>query len=128
MATLLDTAVEPDYLAGPNSLAVLLAHASQALAIAGQALVAQSAAREIASAPVETRHPREPVARPQLSPRERELLGLVGRGFTDREIANELVISLTTVHSHLDRIRDKTGRRRRPHLTRLALELNLVVE
>ena len=60
-----------------------------------------------------------------LSPRERELLSLVGRGLTDKQIADELVISLATVRSHLDRIRDKTGRRRRPELTRLAVELGL---
>jgi DNA-binding CsgD family transcriptional regulator len=29
------------------------------------------------------------------------------------------------VHTHLDRIRDKTGRRRRADLTRLASELGL---
>jgi DNA-binding CsgD family transcriptional regulator len=62
-----------------------------------------------------------------LSPRERELLGLLGRGMTDKQIAAELVISLATVRSHLDRIRDKTGRRRRPDLTRLAVELGLAV-
>jgi len=62
-----------------------------------------------------------------LSPRECELLGLVGRGLTDKEIAHELTISLATVHSHLDRIRDKTGRRRRAELTRLAVELGLTV-
>jgi len=33
------------------------------------------------------------------------------------------MISLATVHSHLDRIRDKTGRRRWAELTRLAVEL-----
>jgi DNA-binding CsgD family transcriptional regulator len=61
-----------------------------------------------------------------LTLRERELLGLLGGGLTDKEIAAALVISLTTVHSHLDRIRDKTGRRRRPELTRLAVDLGLV--
>lgn len=60
-----------------------------------------------------------------LSARERELLGMVGRGLTDKEIAGQLVISVATVHSHLDRIRDKTGRRRRPELSRLADELGL---
>jgi DNA-binding CsgD family transcriptional regulator len=62
-----------------------------------------------------------------LSPRERELLALVARGLTDKDIATALVISLATVRSHLDRIRDKTGRRRRPELTRLADELGLRV-
>lgn len=60
-----------------------------------------------------------------LSSRERELLALLARGLTDKQIAAELVISPATVRSHLDRIRDKTGRRRRPELTRLAVELGL---
>lgn len=60
-----------------------------------------------------------------LSEREREILALVGAGRTDRQIAAELYISIATVRSHLDRIRDKTGCRRRPELTRLAIELDL---
>jgi DNA-binding CsgD family transcriptional regulator len=61
-----------------------------------------------------------------LSPRERELLRLVGQGSTDKEIAGQLYISVATVRSHLDRIRDKTARRRRAELTRLAVELGLM--
>lgn len=57
-----------------------------------------------------------------LTERERTILGLVAAGETDRDIAAELGISIATVRSHLDRIRDKTGRRRRPDLTRLAYE------
>ena len=61
-----------------------------------------------------------------LSARERELVTLVARGHTDSQIAAKLVISLRTVSSHLDRIRDKTGCRRRADLTRLALGAGLV--
>jgi DNA-binding CsgD family transcriptional regulator len=61
----------------------------------------------------------------ELSAREAEVVGLVARGLTDREIAAEMLISLATVRSHLERIRDKTGRRRRSELTRLAVELGL---
>jgi pSer/pThr/pTyr-binding forkhead associated (FHA) protein/DNA-binding CsgD family transcriptional regulator len=61
-----------------------------------------------------------------ITPRERELLGLIAGGATDRQIADELFISIRTVRSHLDRISDKTGIRRRADLTRLALELGLV--
>jgi DNA-binding CsgD family transcriptional regulator len=60
----------------------------------------------------------------RLSEREREILALVGAARTDKEIAQELFISVATVRSHLDRIRDKTGARRRPELTRLAVELD----
>ena len=56
-----------------------------------------------------------------LSARERELVTLVAQGRTDAQIAAQLYISVRTVRSHLDRIRDKTGCRRRADLTRLAL-------
>jgi non-specific serine/threonine protein kinase len=62
----------------------------------------------------------------QLSQRERELVTLVAQGRTDTQIAAELYISVSTVRSHLDRIRDKTGYRRRADLTRLALTAGLV--
>jgi predicted ATPase/DNA-binding CsgD family transcriptional regulator len=65
-------------------------------------------------------------ARGKLSPRERELITLVAQGHTDAQIAARLYISVRTVGSHLDRIRDKTGCRRRADLTRLALSAGLV--
>jgi predicted ATPase/DNA-binding CsgD family transcriptional regulator len=65
-------------------------------------------------------------AKGQLSPREQELVTLVARGHTDAQIAGQLYISVRTVRSHLDRIRDKTGCRRRADLTRLALQAGLV--
>ncbi len=58
----------------------------------------------------------------KLSPRELEILALVAAGETDRDIATQLFIAVATVQSHLDRIRDKTGARRRAQLTRLYLE------
>ena len=61
-----------------------------------------------------------------LSARERELVILVARGRTDAQIAAELYISVRTVHTHLDRIRDKTGCRPRADLTGLALQAGLV--
>jgi DNA-binding CsgD family transcriptional regulator len=62
----------------------------------------------------------------RLSPRERELIILVAQGRTDAQIAAQLYITVRTVSSHLDRIRDKTGCRRRADLTRLALGAGLV--
>jgi DNA-binding CsgD family transcriptional regulator/tetratricopeptide (TPR) repeat protein len=61
-----------------------------------------------------------------LSARERELVTLVAQGRTNAQIAAQLHISVHTVGSHLDRIRDKTGCRRRADLTRLALAAGLV--
>ena len=62
----------------------------------------------------------------RLSPRERELVTLVAQGRTDAQIAAQLYITVRTVGSHLDRVRDKTGCRRRADLTRLALSAGLV--
>ncbi|HZC72435.1 MAG TPA: response regulator transcription factor [Jatrophihabitans sp.] len=63
-----------------------------------------------------------------LSSRERQVLSLLAAGERDQDIADALSISVRTVRSHLDRIRDKTGRRRRPELTRLAIEEGVVGE
>jgi DNA-binding CsgD family transcriptional regulator/tetratricopeptide (TPR) repeat protein len=70
--------------------------------------------------------PRSAPGPAQLSRRERELVTLVAQGRTDAQIAGHLTISVSTVRSHLERIRDKTGCRRRADLTRLALQDGLV--
>ena len=61
-----------------------------------------------------------------LTKRERELVALVAEGLSNAQIAQKLYISVRTVNSHLDRIRDKTGCRRRADLTRLALQAGLI--
>ena len=71
----------------------------------------------------------EPAAPPglgKLSSRERELVTLVAQGQTDAQIAEHLFISVSTVRTHLDRIRDKSGCRRRADLTRLALQEGII--
>lgn len=65
-------------------------------------------------------------SRGQLTGRERELVTLVAQGLTNAQIAAQLFISVRTVASHLDRIRDKTGCRRRADLTRMALSEGLI--
>ena len=62
----------------------------------------------------------------QLSTGERELVTLVAQGRTDAQIADHLSVSIRTVRSRLDRIRDKTGCRRRAELTRIALQAGLI--
>jgi DNA-binding NarL/FixJ family response regulator len=63
-----------------------------------------------------------------ITAREREVLLLVATGLTDRMIAERLTISLATVRSHLDRIRSKTGSRRRADLTRIAVQAGLTAD
>ena len=66
------------------------------------------------------------LSRPGVPERERDLVTLAAQGRTDAQIAVQLYISIRTVRSHLDRIRDKTGCRRRADLTRLALTEGLI--
>jgi pSer/pThr/pTyr-binding forkhead associated (FHA) protein len=63
---------------------------------------------------------------PELSERERQVVALIAEGLTDRQIGERLFVTASTVRSHLDRIGDKTGLRRRAELTRLAVDLGLV--
>lgn len=63
-----------------------------------------------------------PRARPVLARRELDVLRLLAHGKTDDEIAKELFISPRTVQNHLQRVREKTGLRRRAELTRWAVE------
>ncbi|WP_230885468.1 response regulator transcription factor [Streptomyces spinoverrucosus] len=80
--------------------------------------------RSYVSAPIDALLKRTP----HFTGREQEILRLLANGATDQEIAAELRISKHTVHSHLDRIGEKTGTRRRPDLTRLAVEQGLTEE
>ena len=63
---------------------------------------------------------------PALSPRERQVLELLARGHTNREIAGRLFLSVKTVETHRARLSDKLGLHRRADLVRLALALGLL--
>jgi predicted ATPase/class 3 adenylate cyclase/DNA-binding CsgD family transcriptional regulator len=60
-----------------------------------------------------------------LSEREREIVALLAGGATDAQIAGRLFLSVNTVRSHLDRIRDKTGARKRADLVRYAVQAGI---
>jgi predicted ATPase/class 3 adenylate cyclase/DNA-binding CsgD family transcriptional regulator len=60
-----------------------------------------------------------------LSEREREIVALLAGGATDAQIAQQLYLSTNTVRSHLERIRDKTGARRRAELIRYAIQAGI---
>jgi predicted ATPase/class 3 adenylate cyclase/DNA-binding CsgD family transcriptional regulator len=60
-----------------------------------------------------------------LSEREREIVALLAGGATDAQIAGRLFLSVNTVRSHLERIRDKTGARRRADLVRYASQAGI---
>ena len=61
-----------------------------------------------------------------LSERERQVLALVARGLTDREIAEQLVISPHTVHRHVANVRHKLGSTSRSAAVAEAVRLELL--
>jgi PAS domain S-box-containing protein len=56
-----------------------------------------------------------------LSPREREVLGLLARGLTGEQIANRLVLSPETVRTHIRNAREKLGASTRVEAVTMAL-------
>jgi DNA-binding NarL/FixJ family response regulator len=56
-----------------------------------------------------------------LTPREREIAGLVAKAMSNREIASRLFLSERTVEGHVRNILAKTGTSSRVELTRLLL-------
>lgn len=70
---------------------------------------------------VATRDPSEPA----LTPRENEILRLVAKGYTYREIAEQLFISVKTVQNHVQNILTKLQLRKRYELMRYAIQRGL---
>ncbi|MGI9556948.1 MAG: LuxR C-terminal-related transcriptional regulator [Solirubrobacterales bacterium] len=71
----------------------------------------------------------EPASDPeldQLTPREREVLQLIARGYAYKEIALELSISVKTVESHVSAVLRKLQLSNRHQLTRWATDRRLV--
>lgn len=63
---------------------------------------------------------------PSLSPREKEIFGLLAEGYSNKEIAEKLVISPSTVHSHRGNIMDKLGLVNRRELIQYARRNGLI--
>jgi len=62
---------------------------------------------------------------PGLTPRENEVLKLVAKGYTYREIAGKLFISVKTVQNHVQNILTKLQFRKRYELMRYAIQRGL---
>ena len=60
-----------------------------------------------------------------LTPREREMLFLIGEGLSNREIAESLVLSVKTVETHRANLSRKLNVRSRAGLMRLAMGIRL---
>jgi len=99
------------------------------LVAAGESLLAPSITKRLIAAYVAQPEQAEtvtPEGLDELSPRELEVLGLVARGSTNREIAEALVLSPLTVKTHVSRILTKLGARDRVQLVVIAYQAGLV--
>lgn len=76
----------------------------------GDMLFSPPLLRRLVERVVTAREPAEPVpAQADLTPREREVLTLVGEGHSNQEIADALHLGVTTVKTHVANLMDKTG-------------------
>jgi DNA-binding NarL/FixJ family response regulator len=94
---------------------------------AGESLLAPSVTTRLVESFVRTnaRAPRPPEL-DELTPRELEILGLIARGLSNAEIADQLVVSTTTVKTHVARVLAKLGLRDRVQAVVLAYETGVV--
>jgi DNA-binding NarL/FixJ family response regulator len=95
---------------------------------AGESLLAPSVTRRLITEFL--RRPAPPISPGStlgtLTPREREVLELIGHGLSNAEIAAKLYISDTTVKTHVKRVLMKLGLRDRVQAVVLAYEAGLV--
>ena len=62
----------------------------------------------------------------RLTPRERELAGLIGEGQSNREIAEALIVTKRTVETHIGNILSKLGFTSRAQIVAWAIKSGLV--
>lgn len=61
-----------------------------------------------------------------LSDREKEVLGLTAKGYANKEIAEQLIISVKTVETHKSNVMEKLGLKTRPELIKYAMKKGLL--
>jgi len=104
-----------------------LLHAIRLVA-SGEALLSPSVTRRVVRE-FATRPSRVPKPHPQLgtlTEREKEIVGLVGEGLSNDEIAERLVVSPATARTHVSRSMIKLGARDRAQLVVFAYQSGLV--
>jgi two-component system response regulator NreC len=61
-----------------------------------------------------------------LSDREKEILGLIAKGYSNKEIGEQLIISVKTVETHKGNLMEKLNMRTRPELVKYAVKKGLL--
>ena len=69
---------------------------------------------------------RQASLQPSLTPREKEILRLLAEGYSNKEIAERLIVSPSTIHSHRTNLMQKLNLTSRHELIRYARERGLI--
>ncbi|HET8777841.1 MAG TPA: response regulator transcription factor, partial [Candidatus Limnocylindria bacterium] len=95
---------------------------------AGAALLAPEVTRRVVESFARAPHPELDAATTlgALTDRELEVLRLLGRGLSNREIATELIVAPATAKAHVGRVLGKLGLRDRAQAVVLAYETGLI--
>ena len=95
--------------------------------LAGNIYLSPTITKDVLDGFLAKRKKREPVtAWDAVTQREKEILKLLAEGYTNKEIAGMLFISVKTVEKHRANIMSKLDLHNVPHLTALAIEKGLV--
>jgi DNA-binding NarL/FixJ family response regulator len=92
----------------------------------GEALLAPSVTSRLIGQFARTREPEPPPGLDELTARELEVFKLLARGMSNAEIAASLVVSDSTIKTHVAHLLAKLGLRDRVHAVVLAYESGLV--
>jgi two-component system, NarL family, response regulator NreC len=116
--------------AGPDELVCAIRAVSRGYSFISAPMPARGGMAKLFDArtegPADGRSARAEEARmSSLTAREREVLGWMAEGCTNREIAEHLSLSPKTIEAYRTRLSDKTGLKRRSELVRLALSVGL---
>jgi DNA-binding NarL/FixJ family response regulator len=111
--------------AGASGYVLKLAEPEAVVEAIGRAVKGELYLDPAVAGPVARRAIQPPKADP-LTPREREVLERIARGLTNRQIAQELFVSLNTVETHRRHILEKLGVHSRAGLVAQALERGLL--
>lgn len=92
----------------------------------GESYLDQTVAKTLVTMALGSNTLKKEADRELLSSREQEVLALVALGYTNKQIAGELIISIKTVETHKANIKIKLGLNKRSELVRYAMDNNLI--
>jgi two-component system response regulator NreC len=93
---------------------------------AGHAYLYPTATKRLMSEYVDRLHNGDGSSFESLSDREKEVVSLVAKGYSNKEVAEQLVISVKTVESHKSNVMEKLHLKTRPELVKYAMKKGLL--